>query len=134
VSRCPLKGAVLGFTCALLVLLVARAVPQTDVSDADLAMIYLLGSGMSGLVGGLLWPYQRSRVETLVFAIPTAVPLYVIAGAALGPSVRANLLISVLAGVFYALIDGGQHRRSRRDPCQEAPPASDGHGSPPSPR
>lgn len=111
----PWMGAWVGGTVGLLLFLYAtnvdlEAVRQEGLVDSQLALMYLGGGVLSGVVGGLLWPYQRNRLETLFFfAIPTAVPIYVLAGYIMGYSGWLSLWLAVASGIVYSLLYGGEH-------------------------
>ena len=115
------RGASLGILCGIALLVLAGAIGgealrEWGLTTRELAVIYCGGGLLSGVVGGLLWPFQRSRIETLLFAIPTAVPMYVLAGGAIGLSVRFSLGVGVLVGTVYSVVYGGEHRLQNPEP------------------
>jgi len=110
----PIRGALIGLITGVGLCFIAAAagsdaMEELEVTESGLLLVYLGGGTVSGLIGGLLWPYQRSRLETLVFAIPTAVPLYMLGGFVAGWSIRVSLWAAFASGLVYALIYGGEH-------------------------
>ncbi len=115
VTWVPFKGACTGALTglALFVLVVGlepAALARDGVTASQLAGIYIGGGTISGLIGGVLWPYQRTRIETLIFAIPTAIPVYLMVMLAIGGPLWIGLWAGLVSGCTYALLYGGQHR------------------------
>ena len=82
---------------------------RLGITPSQMAGVYIGGGTLSGLIGGALWPYQRTRLETLVFAIPTSIPVYLLAGLATGGSLVGVVVAALLGGTAYSLLYGGRH-------------------------
>lgn len=118
--RYPLRGAWIGAGTGLLFLLIAvssdgASLDELGLSGSDLAMLYVAGGLVGGILGGILWPYQRTRLETLVFALPTAAPVYLLAGFAMGLSIQVSLWAAFASSLLYSLFYGGGHTASDSD-------------------
>ena len=127
----PRAGVFLGFGVGLVLLLyVLLANPpmieEEGLTLLDLSLVYLGGGVLSGLVGGLLWPYQRTRLETLVFVVPTAIPVYALACIAIGEPPWLALFAAVVGGVAYSAVYGGEHRNQSE---KQDSPAHEGGGN-----
>lgn len=86
----------------------SAAAARLGINQGDLAVVYILGGAAGGFLGGLLWPFQRTRFQSLVFAVPTAVAPALLVGVALGLTVRMALLLAVVGGVGYAAVFGAR--------------------------
>lgn len=116
-ARHPVKGIVVGvFLGAVLFTYVLIAEPtmvrEEGLSRLELAGIYVGGGLVSGWIAGMLWPFQRNRLETAIFVALTSFPLYLLAILALGEAPWIAVLPSIVGGIGYSMIYGAEHSDS----------------------
>jgi len=109
-KRYPGRGAALGLACGAALLPFATSDPYLHLETWKMVSVHLVGGMLGGFVGGLLWPYQRSRLQTMLFAIPSATPIYVLAAMAMNLPAWLGLVVAILSGTFYAMLYGGGFR------------------------
>jgi len=99
----PFLGGFAGFGLLLFALLVYLLAPAEFVKRygpfGPVALVYLKGGTLGGLLAGLVWPLTRWRIGALLAGICFMFPLYYYAGALLfGPEGKGTSEIRLIAG------------------------------------